>query len=217
MHPYLVHAERLLREQPTLVVYDLETTGLLDNLADPMPEPWELAALRVHPDGRRESGTRIMRLGRPIPADAARITRVDPLLPDREGLDPVEVLTGFARLVEGAVLVGQNIVRYDNPLLAHAYALHGLVAPRALLDPRRCLDTLILAEAIWPKGAPGSPARHRLVDLAEHLQLPILPDLHRAGVDVALTARVCGGLLARAGLAVPTGLGEPPAASETPT
>lgn len=216
MHPYLRHLDRLLQEEPTLVVYDLETTGLLDDLADPMPEPWELAALRIHPDGRREAGTRIMRLGRPIPPGAVAVTKVDPLLPDREGLDPREVLTGFARLVEGAVLVGQNIVRYDNPLLAHAYALHGLVAPRALLDPRRCIDTLPLAEAIYPKGAPGSPARHRLIDLAAHLDLPIPPDLHRAGVDVALTARVCGALLARAGLPVPRGLTEPKAATDSP-
>lgn len=217
MHPYLAHARRLLADGPTLVVYDLETTGLLEPLDEPMPEPWELAALRIHPDGRRESGTRIMRLGRPIPPGAAAVTRVDPLLPDREGLDPREVLAGFARLIEGAVLVGQNIVRYDNPLLAHAYARHGLVAPCALLDPRRCLDTLVLAEAVHPKGAPGSPSRYRLMDLAAHLGIPVPADLHRAGVDVALTARVCGGLLDRAGLAVPAGLADaPPAVEPTP-
>ena len=191
---YAAHARRLVATGAPIVIYDLETTGL-DDLGSPAPRVWELAAVR-RSAGDRQEASRILNCGVPIPAEA-NIAGVDPMLPLREGVDPREVLERFARFVDGAILVGHNICGFDNAILLAEYARAGVAAPLSLADKRRCIDTLSLSRAIFPKDEAGSPDRHRLVDMARHLGVPMNGTAHRALADVLTCEGVFDALVAR--------------------
>jgi DNA helicase-2/ATP-dependent DNA helicase PcrA len=191
---YREHARRLVASRPRYVVYDVETTGL-DLLDEPAPIVWDLGAVEIAPDGGRREAGRIINIGRRIP-DAANIAGVDPELPMREGAEEAPTLRRFAAFAAGAVMVGHNIVAFDNPIMTARYAALGLPAPAALTDKRRCIDTLLIGRALFD-GA-DAPARFRLADLAAHLG--VRSDgahLHRAIDDTRLCAGLFEALLAR--------------------
>ena len=191
---YRAHARRLLATRPPLVFYDIETTGI-DLLDAPAPLIWDVAAIRREPDGRRTETERVIDIGVPIPA-AANLAKVDPQLPMKIGRPAADVLPRFAAHIEGAVLVGHNIVSFDNPIMVAHYSRLGLPAPVACTDPRRCIDTLSLARAVYADH-PNPPSRYRLVDMAAYLKVPA-PDgvLHRAIDDTRIAEGVFDGVVA---------------------
>ena len=191
---YPNHVRRLVASGAPIVVYDLETTGL-DSLTAPAPRVWELAAVRRSSTGRVEA-SRVINCGIPIP-DEANIAGVDPMLPLKEGADLREVLERFSAFIEGAVLIGHNILGFDNAILLAEYARAGLPAPVALADRRRCIDTLTFSRALFPKDEAGSPARHRLVDMAGHLGVPMNGTAHRALAEVIVCEQVFDALVTR--------------------
>lgn len=193
--PYLRHALRVARNASVIVIYDTETTGL-DQLESPMPLIWELGAVRRPARGKRQPHSAILNCGVEIPW-GANLRHIDPRTPLMRGRPSAQVLTGFRRFVAGAILAGHNIVDFDNPLLAHAYALAELAAPPQLTDKRQCIDTVLLARALWPKGASDGPPDNKLITLARFLEVPFeTASLHGALADVILNEMVLDRLLA---------------------
>ena len=178
-----------------MVIYDTETTGL-DKLDDPMPLIWELAAIRRPIRGKRQPHVAILNCGIEIPWQA-NIRKIDPRTPLTHGRPTEQVLAGFGRFVAGAILVGHNITDFDNPLMCHGYALAGLPAPVQLTNKRLCIDTVLLARALWPKGSIGGPPDNKLITLGRFLDVPFdAAALHGALADVVLNVQVLDRLLA---------------------
>ena len=146
----------LYRSGRPLVFYDTETTGLI-NPGQPLPLVWQLGVARTGPNEVRREGKMTINIGMPIPA--AAILRPD-VKPDRplSGRPPLEVLPRFTAFIDGAILVGHNIDRFDSILMADAYRRAGLPVPPLVLDHTQSLDTLQLAWKIFPpRGEPGCP------------------------------------------------------------
>lgn len=172
------------------VVYDLETTG-----TDPRRDDiLEIAAQRYR--GETPVGDMFYTLVRPkrrryIPKAATRvhgITMED--VATAPELD--DILPRFLEYIGDAVLVGHNVRRFDNRFLDRALGEHldcGLTNPT--------VDTLEMARRLFP-----GERRHTLEQIAQLLDLAVT-QVHRAGEDVTLTARVYHRLLeaARAHLA----------------
>lgn len=192
---YIRHALKIAASGRTLVFYDTETTGL-DSVDAEMPRIWQLAAIKRNGAGRLEH-TKIINPGMPLP-DGANLRKIDPSLPMRTGAEEKLTLAGFARFIEGSVLVGHNILGFDNRLLAHAYHRLGLPLPLQLLDQRHCIDTLELSKAMYYKGRPGSPADNKLATMARFLGLTVPEGMHDALTDIRVNEQVLDRLLERA-------------------
>ena len=115
-----------------LVIFDLETTGI-DPATDKIVE---VATLRVEPDGTRQSRTRRLNPGRPIPAGA---TRVHGITDDDVRDEPTfeRVARGLLEFLAGADLAGFNVRRFDAPLLDREFKDCGMdfgLADRRIVD-----------------------------------------------------------------------------------
>lgn len=196
MDPYAVHALRLARSGRPQVIYDTETTGR-DNAWEPRPKIWEIGAIRRGPSLERSAKNVLIKIGMPIPP-AANLRHVDPNLPDNEGREARVVFTAFAKHIEGAILVGHNIVNFDNRLMALSYADLGLLVPIQFLDQRHCIDTMLLAQRLFPRNDPGSPANHKLITVAQYLEVRFAAsDLHGALADSVVAEAILDAMLAR--------------------
>ena len=164
------------------VVYDLETTG-----TDPRRDDiLEIAAQRYR--GEEPVGEPFYTLVRPanrryIPKAA---TRVHGITWDDVAHAPTlaEVLPRFLDYVDTATLVGHNVRQFDHRFLDRALGTH---LDRGLTNPT--VDTLEMARRLFP-----TERRHTLEHMAAVLGVPTVQS-HRAGEDVALTARVYHRLL----------------------
>lgn len=109
-----------LRITRPLIFLDLETTGTntrVDRIV-------EIAAVKLHPDGRRETWTRRLNPQRPIPAEAAAI----------HGITDADVATAptfteiafdLQRFLANADFAGFGIMRFDLPLLSEEFRRAG--------------------------------------------------------------------------------------------
>jgi len=215
---YLAAAVGLARSGRPLVFLDTETTGL-PGPDRPVPEPWQIAAIRREPDGSSAEGNRILRTTGPLPEAVCRLCNVDPDYPARVGAEPRDVLARFGRFIADAVLVGQNSVSFDHAILRAAYERAGLPLPIQLMEavdahvvrPQDALDTKFLGQAVLeeclPRHAvsirrivapPGAPRGMSLASMARYLGIAHDPaGLHDARADVRLTALVFDELVIR--------------------
>lgn len=164
----------------TIVVFDLETTGL-DEAQD---EIVEVAALRLKA-GRWDG--RFANLVRPsIPVgESERIHGLSDEVLAREGVPPEQAVARLIRGAEGALLVGHNVA-FDLRMLAGQAARLGLS-----FAPAAGADTLELVRRFRDQGP------YTLAALAEGLRLPHRPS-HRAAEDVATTADLLAWIVERA-------------------
>lgn len=198
---YADHTIRLLATRAPVLVFDTETTGLPSETG-PLPKIWEVASIRLDRTGGREEKRATINIGELIPAEALVAGRdLDPALPMTEGKEPSLVWSRFAAYAGDAIFVGHNILKFDNPLVAAACARLGIVPPIQVLDPSLCIDTMLLAQELFPKGRSGSPENHRLGTLAAFFSIERPTDLHRALADTRLTELVFRALVERAGAA----------------
>lgn len=118
---------------------------------------------------------------------------IDPRATDVHGLrwvdvadapGPREALPGLLAMLEGSVVVGHNIERFDIQVLRRAASAHGLA-----FDPPHTIDTRRLAERLWP-----GEASYRLEELARRSD-PDAIQRHRAGDDCLLTGQLFAELL----------------------
>ena len=195
MHEYLSACLRLATSARPLVVFDLETTGLI-RPGDPFPRIWQIGAIRR--DGSHETRfERIVQIGQSLPSEA-NLRGIDPSLPDRTGKHSVEVLSDFAEFIDGAILAGHRVQKYDCVVLLAAYEVSGLAMPVALADPGHVIDTWLLADLYFralATGLPRPPSLH-LSALGRFFNLPFDPEaLHDAMADVTLNAALLDVLL----------------------
>jgi DNA polymerase III subunit epsilon len=127
--------EKLLALERPVVVFDTETTG-----TNPRSDRIvEIACLKIHPDGRRESWVRRINPRMPIPPASTAIHGI--------GDADVAALEGFAELagelasfLDGCDLAGYNIAGFDLPVLRVEFLRAGIdfdISNRRLVDAQR--------------------------------------------------------------------------------
>jgi DNA polymerase-3 subunit epsilon len=127
--------ENLKLERP-LVFFDLETTGI-DPRSDKIVE---ISVLRVNPDGGRDSRTRRINPGRPIPPEA---TAIHGISDDDVRNEPSfrQIARGLLDFLADADLAGFNVSRFDLPLLEREFRSCGL---DLVASKRRVIDAMTI-------------------------------------------------------------------------
>jgi DNA polymerase III epsilon subunit-like protein len=126
-----------------MVVYDLETTGINPKTAEIV----EIAARRLNAIGDDVEAyyCLVKPPGGHIPRAATRIHQIDEeTVKDAPGIEMV--LPEFAGFIQDRILIGHNVAKYDNPILARdlqTYLKIGLSAPH--------YDTLVTARRLFPR------------------------------------------------------------------
>jgi DNA polymerase-3 subunit epsilon len=118
-----------------LVFFDTETTG-----TNPRSDRIiEIACVKVHPDGRRETWQRRVHPGIPIPPGSTAIHGISDT--DVQGLPRFsEVAAELAAFLDGCDLGGYNITGFDLPALRTEFLRAGIVfeiSERRLVDAQR--------------------------------------------------------------------------------
>ncbi|MDR7481499.1 MAG: 3'-5' exonuclease [Armatimonadota bacterium] len=168
-----------LRLHRPLVFIDLETTGITPT-ADRIVE---IAMIKVHPDGRRETYVRRVHPGMPIPPESTRFHGITDA--DVAGAPPFAEIAGeVLAFIGDADLAGFNIQRFDLPMLRRELSLAGY---RLDMDGRAVVDAQIIYHRKVPR------------DLAAAYQYYCGKDLtqaHSAGADIAACVEVLDAQLA---------------------
>ena len=172
--------ESLLALERPVVVFDTETTGTnfrTDRIV-------EIACVKVHPDGRRESWVRRVNPTIPIPPASTAIHGIR----DRD----VAALPAFAGIaaelvafLDGCDLAGYNIAGFDLPVLRVEFLRAGIAFEVA---ERRLIDAQKIFFAYEPRHL---SAAARFYCQAEHA------GAHGAQADAEMTLRVLEGQLRR--------------------
>jgi DNA polymerase-3 subunit epsilon len=125
-----------LQLERALVFFDLETTG-----TNPESDKIvEVSVLRIEPDGHRESRTRRINPGRPIPPGATAIHGIKDA-DVREEPSFRQIARGLLDFVAGADFAGFNVARFDVPLLDREFRECGLDLE---LSGRRIIDAMTI-------------------------------------------------------------------------
>ncbi|MGQ0571379.1 MAG: 3'-5' exonuclease [Armatimonadota bacterium] len=162
-----------------IVFLDLETTGV-NPAADRIVE---ISIVKVLSDGRRESLTRRVNPGVPIPPESSRIhgiTDADVAGAPVFAAIALEVLT----FIGDADLAGFNILRFDLPVLHHELALAGA---RLEMNGRAVVD----AQVIYHRKVPRDLSAAYRLYCGKELQGP-----HSARTDVEAALEVLDAQLA---------------------
>ena len=172
--------DKLLALDRPVVVFDTETTGT-NPRADRIVE---IACLKVHPDGRRESWVRRMNPRMPIPPASTAIHGISDA--DVAGLDGfAELAPELAAFLEGCDLAGYNIAGFDLPVLRVEFLRAGIEFD---ISNRRLVDAQRIFFAHEPRHL---SAAARFYCQSEHA------GAHGALADAEMTLRVLEGQLAR--------------------
>lgn len=150
-----------------VLALDLETTGVstrLDRIV-------QIALLGTDADGASIGMERVVDPRRPIPGDASRIHGIWDK--DVKGAPTfADLADELHDLIEGAVVVGHNVRRFDMGLLAAEYMRLGRLPPR----PKAVMDTLEAARRLKV----GRP--HNLGSLCSRHGIQLVK-AHTAGAD----------------------------------
>ncbi|MDQ2978616.1 MAG: 3'-5' exonuclease [Acidobacteriota bacterium] len=172
--------EKLLALDRPVVVFDTETTGT-NARADRIVE---IACLKVHPDGRRETWVRRVNPTIPIPPGSTAIHGIRDQdvagLPDFSALAPE--LVAF---LDGCDLAGYNIAGFDLPILRIEFLRAGI---EFQISERRIVDAQRIFFAYEP--------RHLSAAARYYCQLEH-EGAHGALADAEMTLRVLEGQLQR--------------------
>jgi DNA polymerase-3 subunit epsilon len=163
-----------------LVVFDLETTGV-DPATDRIVE---ISALRIEPDGRRESKTRRINPERPIPPGATAVHGIR----DEDVRDEPpfrKIASGLLDFLEGADLAGFNVRRFDIPMLENEFRACSMDLG---LSGRKIVDAMTIFHRMEPRDL-SAAVRYYLG--REHV------GAHGAEADVAATAEILDAQLDR--------------------
>ena len=172
--------EKLIALDRPVVFFDTETTGTnprVDRIV-------EIACVKIHPDGRRESLVRRLDPGMPIPRGATAVHGIS----DRDvaGCPTFEELAPeILQFLDGCDLGGYNIAGFDLPVLRSELWRSGLELD---LSTRRILDAQRIFFAYEPRHL---TAAARFYCGREHA------GAHGALADAEMTVDVLEGQLAR--------------------
>ncbi len=163
-----------------LVFFDLESTGTrpeFDRIV-------EIAILKVYPDGRRESTTRRINPGMPIPPGASKVHGIYDA--DVAQMPRFEALAAnLFRYLEDCDLSGYNLLRFDVPLLVEEFKRAGLTFE---VKDRQIVDVFNIFCKLYPRTL---TAAYKFFCGGE------LENAHSADADTLATLEVLGGQLAR--------------------
>lgn len=104
-----------------LVFFDLETTGT-DTAKDRIVE---ISILKVHPNGKEETKTKLINPGMPIPPASTEVHGIT----DEDVKDAPhfkQIAKSLAEFMEGCDIAGFNSSRFDVPLLAEEFLRAGV-------------------------------------------------------------------------------------------
>jgi len=185
-----------LSDRFNLVYYDLETTGL-ETTTDRI---YELAAIRLNRDGSQFSFERLINPEQDLSEEWAQKVGIAPDEPRLKGVAAAAALREFISFSAGAVLVGHNILRFDNPLLTAELLRHGLPGlPQSATTPPHFIDTFRMAEKLlgrWFDNGDrdwgfGGPRTFSLENVAKHLKVEYdSAHLHHAMADCKMSMAV---------------------------
>lgn len=156
-----------------LIVLDLEATGI-DTAKDRIVE---IAMIKVHPNGDRDTRVRRINPEIPIPAEASEIHGIY----DEDVKDcPTfrQIAKSLAEFVEGADLAGFNSNMYDLPLLVEEFLRAGVDID---LKKRKAIDVQNIFHKLEPR---------TLVAAYEFYCDKELVDAHSAEADTLATLEV---------------------------
>jgi DNA polymerase-3 subunit epsilon len=164
-----------MRLERPLVFLKVETTGL-DVARDRIVQ---IAALKQHPDGRREERSRLLDPGVTIPPEA---TAVHGIGDEHVAGQPTfrQIARSLAAFLAGCDLAGYNLARFDLPILEAEFARAAVPFERP-----RVVDLLILFRRMEPRTFAAAarfylgrdPAGDALADAR------LLPDLLEAQLE----------------------------------
>jgi DNA polymerase III subunit epsilon len=127
--------EGILPLDRPLVVFDTETTG-----TNPRSDRIvEIACVKVHPDGRRDTWHKRVNPGIPIPASSTAIHGIS----DADVIGQprfADVAGELAEFLDGCDLAGYNITGFDLPVLRTEFLRAGVsfeISERRLVDAQR--------------------------------------------------------------------------------
>lgn len=118
------------------VIYDFETTGLETATCEVI----EIGAMHVRKGEMIDKKTWLIKISLPLPEKIVEITGITDSLLASEGIGEEEAFRAFADFANGKVLMGHNILRYDNPILWRKAAKHGLLNSFEY-GMQNCIDT----------------------------------------------------------------------------
>ena len=114
---------KLILSRP-LVFFDLESTGI-DVSRDRIVQ---ISALKLKPDGMRETRTRLINPGMPIPPEATAIHHItDEAVRGQPQFK--EIARGILEFFHESDIAGYNSNRYDLPLLVEEFSRCGIAFP----------------------------------------------------------------------------------------
>jgi len=176
-----------LELQRPLVVFDLETTGVLpsdDRIV-------EICCLKLDPDGGRDLRTRRLHPGRPIPAGATGVHGIrDEDVASEPGFS--QVAASLADHLSGCDLAGYNLDSYDIPLLAAEFERTGHAFPATDVNS---VDALGIYLAREPRQSAAD--KRRLDDAVAFYAGREHEGSHAAEADVLAVLDVLDGQLQR--------------------
>lgn len=151
--------------------FDLETTGLSAS----QHRIVQYALIGCDADGTPMQLEALVNPRRAIPPETTRVHGITDA--DVRGLpDFKSHVAAIAEAIEGAVIVGHNVERFDWPFLRNEFTRAGVAMPR----PLAILDTLRIARKL------RLPPRHKLGVLCQRFDIS-LENAHTAGADAAAT------------------------------
>lgn len=176
-----------------IVVYDLETTGLLNPARSDLPGIIQIGAVKYDADGN-ELAVFNERVNPELPTGdweegAIKVTGIGPNDVGSDWPSFFAVFPRFADFVHGAkVLSGYNILGYDDDVLYNNLVRYGF--EKHFPWPRIRLDVMNLAKAHHNAQGKRGNKRPRLGEIYKELFGEELEGWHDALADVRGTARV---------------------------
>lgn len=162
-----------------LTFFDLETNGL--ELTTPI---LEIAGLKTSYSDLMngldhvEEFHSLIRFSGRINDSAYAVHKIDSAMLREKGRDLISVLKDFSAFVQGTVLVGHNILKFDLPILNHH-----CTQTRVLLDCKGAVDTCVMAREHLRLPS------YRLSVVSEYFQIRRRPS-HRSLDDVYASAEI---------------------------
>lgn len=109
-----------MRYPKTYIVYDLETTGLDTTTAEAI----EIGAIKIVKGEIKEKRAWLVRPSSPVTDFISQMTGITNAMLEQDGRPPSECWDEFLQFIHGYTLVGHNISRFDNLIVAHQVGVH---------------------------------------------------------------------------------------------
>lgn len=184
-----------------IVIYDFETNGLFDVLNQPIQ-----VACKVIENGKETNYMRYIKCKWRLNGMITDMTGITDEILKEHGFEMKEVFLELKEMFKDALIVGHNILKFDNKFYNHCMQITGISIQQCLF-PNQCFDTAgqFKAELMketrneklsigdWHKKILSTRAEgvnYKLPDAAKYYGIKYEGLSHRANVDVDITYEV---------------------------